>query len=66
MSSRWLTTVQHEPIKLYDINGDLQASYRGYDSVDEVENALSVVGSQDGGCIFGGYKKDIKIFDTDR
>lgn len=61
-----LTTVQHEPIKLYSISGQLLSSYRGYDDVDEVENALSVTTSEDGSSIFGGYKKNIKIFDTER
>lgn len=65
-SSLFLTTVQHEPIKLYNIRGELEASYRGYDDVDEVENALSVISSEDGKSIFGGYKKNIKIFNTDR
>lgn len=61
-----LSTVQHEPIKLYNTNGALQASYRGYDDVDEVENALSVTSSEDGTTIYGGYKKNVKIFDTER
>lgn len=61
-----LTTVQHEPIKMYDLRGQLKASYRGYDDVDEVENALSVASSSDGSTILGGYKKNIKMFDTER
>lgn len=61
-----LTTVQHEPIKMYDLCGQLTASYRGYDDVDEVENALSVASSSDGSTILGGYKKNIKLFDTER
>ena len=34
--------------------------------MDEVENALSVTSSEDGALIFGGYKKNIKIFATER
>lgn len=63
---RFLTTVQNEPIKLYSSNGEVLASYRGYDDVDEVENALSVTCSSDGSALYGGYKKNIKIFNSDR
>lgn len=61
----WISTSQNEPIKLYDgFNGNLTASYRGYDNVDELESAHSVCFSPDGTSIFGGYKKSIKIFST--
>lgn len=66
LSFSFLTTVQNEPIKLYSNLGNLIASYRGYDDVDEVENALSVTCSDDGSQIFGGYKKNIKIFNAER
>lgn len=46
-------------------NGTLRCSYRGYNSVDEVESALSITFSSDGTEIIGGYKKSIKIFRTD-
>lgn len=62
----WLASRQHEPIQMWDaFNGDLRASYRGYDDVDEVEAAISVMFSTDGENVLGGYKKCIRIFDTD-
>lgn len=62
----WLATRQHEPIQMWDAyHGDLRCSYRGYNAVDEVESALSVLFSPDGQEVIGGYKKSIKIFRTD-
>ncbi|XP_011294417.2 telomerase Cajal body protein 1 homolog isoform X1 [Musca domestica] len=61
----WLATRQHEPIHMWDaFTGELRCSYRGYDDVDEVESAIAVAFSNDGQKIVGGYKKNIKIFDT--
>ncbi|XP_073823255.1 telomerase Cajal body protein 1 homolog isoform X2 [Musca autumnalis] len=61
----WLATRQHEPIHMWDaFTGELRCSYRGYDDVDEVESAISVAFSNDGQKVVGGYKKNIKIFDT--
>ncbi|XP_075146117.1 telomerase Cajal body protein 1 homolog [Haematobia irritans] len=61
----WLATRQHEPIHMWDaFTGELRCSYRGYDEVDEVESAISVAFSNDGQKLVGGYKKSIKIFDT--
>ncbi|CAD7000532.1 unnamed protein product [Ceratitis capitata] len=61
----WLASRQHEPIHMWDaFTGELRCSYRGYDSVDEVESAIAITFSNDGEKIFGGYKKSIKIFDT--
>lgn len=45
-------------------DGELRCSYRGYDAVDEVETALSATFSADGTQIIGGYRKSIKIFQT--
>lgn len=61
----WISTSQNEAIKLYDaFNGNLTASYRGYDAVDELESAYSLCFSSDGQQIIGGYKKSIKVFTT--
>ncbi|KAM7353393.1 telomerase Cajal body protein 1 homolog isoform 1-T1 [Cochliomyia hominivorax] len=61
----WLATRQHEPIHMWDaFSGELRCSYRGYDDVDEVESAISIIFSNDAQKIIGGYKKTIKIFDT--
>lgn len=46
-------------------NGTLRCSYRGYNAVDEVESAFSVTFSADASKVIGGYRKDIKIFQTD-
>ncbi|KAI8121582.1 hypothetical protein FF38_12002 [Lucilia cuprina] len=61
----WLATRQHEPIHMWDaFSGELRCSYRGYDEVDEVESAISIIFSNCGEKVIGGYKKTIKIFDT--
>ncbi|XP_073823262.1 uncharacterized protein isoform X2 [Musca autumnalis] len=61
----WLATQQHEPIHMWDaFTGELRCSYRGYDDVDEIESAISVAFSNDGQKVVGGYKKNIKNFDT--
>ena len=44
--------------------GSHKCSFRGYDQVDEIEAALSVTFSADGQKIIAGYKKSLKIFDT--
>ncbi|XP_030377506.1 telomerase Cajal body protein 1 homolog [Scaptodrosophila lebanonensis] len=63
----WLATRQHEPIHMWDaFDGKLRCSYSGYDEVDEVVAAISLAFSHDGEKIFAGYKKSIKIFDTNR
>lgn len=62
----WLATRQHEPIQMWDAyKGSLRCSYRGYNAVDEVDAALSVAFSFDGGDVVGGFKNSIKIFRTD-
>ena len=61
----WLATRQHEPVHMWDaFTGELRCSYRGYDDVDEVESAISIIFSNNGEKVIGGYKKTIKIFDT--
>ncbi|KAH8255724.1 hypothetical protein KR038_009204 [Drosophila bunnanda] len=63
----WLATRQHEPIHMWDaFNGTLRCSFSGYDAVDEVMAAISLAFSGDGQRIFAGYKRCIKIFDTNR
>lgn len=61
----WISSSQNEPIKMFDaFTGSYKCSFRAYDNVDELEAALSVCFSGDGQCIYGGYKKSIKIFTT--
>ncbi|KXJ84061.1 hypothetical protein RP20_CCG020955 [Aedes albopictus] len=64
-TSVWIASRQHEPIQMWDAyTGKLRCSYKGYNAVDEVEAALSLTWSVDGGFIYGGYKKSIKTFDV--
>lgn len=64
-TSVWIASRQHEPIQMWDAyTGKLRCSYKGYNAVDEVEAALSLTWSLDGGFIYGGYKKSIKTFDV--
>ncbi|XP_060522926.1 telomerase Cajal body protein 1 homolog isoform X2 [Cylas formicarius] len=63
----WLSSGHSGPIQLWDaFTGDLRCTYRGYNSVDEVEAAMSVSFSADGQSVFCGYKKNVKIFGTSR
>ncbi|KAJ3625249.1 hypothetical protein MTP99_018810 [Tenebrio molitor] len=63
----WLSSGHEGPIHLWDaFSGNLRCSYRGYNSVDELEAAISVTFSADGQNVFCGYKKNVKIFSTGR
>ncbi|CAH0686281.1 unnamed protein product [Spodoptera exigua] len=63
----WLTTRQNAPVQMWDAyDGSLRCSYRGFDAVDQMEPALSVVFSNDGSKIIAGYKKAIRTFDVER
>ncbi|CAH1636801.1 unnamed protein product [Spodoptera littoralis] len=63
----WLTTRQNAPVQMWDAyDGSLRCSYRGFDAVDQMEPALSVIFSNDGSQIIAGYKKTIRTFDVER
>lgn len=63
----WAASGHEGPIHLWDaFTGELRCSYRGYNSVDELEAAISVTFSADGQNVFCGYKKNVKIFSTGR
>ncbi|XP_059062787.1 telomerase Cajal body protein 1 homolog [Achroia grisella] len=63
----WITTRQNAPIQMWDaFDGSLRCSYRGFNSVDEMEPALSVTFSVEGARIIAGYKKVIRTFDVER
>lgn len=56
-----------QPCHVWDaIHGDLIATFRSYDQVDEVESAFSVAFSPDGSRLVTGHDKYIRIFDTQR
>ncbi|KAH8273993.1 hypothetical protein KR044_007411 [Drosophila immigrans] len=63
----WIATRQHEPIHMWDaFDGRLRCSYSGYNEVDEVIASISLSFSNDGQKIYAGFKRCIKIFDTNR
>ncbi|XP_052749562.1 telomerase Cajal body protein 1 homolog [Galleria mellonella] len=63
----WITTRQNAPIQMWDaFDGSLRCSYRGFNSVDEMEPALSITFSQEGTRIIAGYKKVLRTFDVER
>ncbi|KAH8375078.1 hypothetical protein KR093_003279, partial [Drosophila rubida] len=63
----WIATRQHEPIHMWDaFDGHLRCSYSGYDEVDEVMASISLSFRYDSQKIYAGYKRCIKIFDTNR
>lgn len=47
-------------------DGSLRCSYRGYNSVDEMEPAISVTFTPDANRIIAGYKKYLRTFDVER
>jgi WD40 repeat protein len=55
---------QARPIHLWDaVTGQLRATYRAYNAVDEVTAAYCVAFSHDSTRILGGFNKSIRIFD---
>ncbi|KAI5646178.1 telomerase Cajal body protein 1 [Phthorimaea operculella] len=63
----WLTTRQNAPVQMWDaFDGSLRCSYRGFNSVDEMEPAISVTFTSDATRIIAGYKKVLRTFDIDR
>ena len=56
---------QGHPIHLWDaLSGQLRGSYRAYNAVDEVTAAYCCGFSSDGGRIFAGYQKMLRVFDV--
>ncbi|XP_078437371.1 transducin/WD40 repeat-like superfamily protein isoform X1 [Wolffia australiana] len=61
------STCRDHPIHLWDaFSGQLRATYRAYDAMDEITAALSVSFNTFGTKIFAGYNKCIRIFDVHR
>ncbi|XP_022341261.2 telomerase Cajal body protein 1-like [Crassostrea virginica] len=62
-----LTTSKDNPIHNWDTTtGRLVASYRAYNAMDELTAAYSLCYSLDGSKIYSGFKKMIRVFDTNR
>ncbi|KAG9469512.1 hypothetical protein GDO78_020347, partial [Eleutherodactylus coqui] len=55
------------PIHMWDaFTGDLKASYRAYNHLDELTAAHSLCFSPDGSRLFCGFDKMVRVFDTSR
>ncbi|XP_073403155.1 telomerase Cajal body protein 1 [Dendrobates tinctorius] len=55
------------PIHVWDaFTGDLRASYRAYNHLDELSAAHSLCFSPDGSLLFCGFDKMVRVFDTSR
>ncbi|XP_011866183.1 PREDICTED: telomerase Cajal body protein 1-like isoform X2 [Vollenhovia emeryi] len=63
----FLSTSRESPVHMWDaFTGELRATYRAYNQVDEVEAAISVQFVQSGREIWCGFKNAVRTFDTDR
>ncbi|KAJ8683440.1 hypothetical protein QAD02_019232 [Eretmocerus hayati] len=61
----FLSTSQGSPVHLWDAStGELRATYRAYNLVDEVEAAISVQFTDYGSQIWSGFKNALRTFDT--
>ncbi|KAK9842676.1 hypothetical protein WJX74_000538 [Apatococcus lobatus] len=61
------TTSRAHPVHLWDAcTGQLRATYRAYDAVDEVTPAASVAFSPDGAAVWAGYNRTIHAWDVGR
>ena len=62
-----VVSTQGRPVHLWDaLSGQLRASYRAYNAVDEVTAAYCLAFSSDGGRILAGFNKALRIFDVGR
>ncbi|XP_043469258.1 telomerase Cajal body protein 1 isoform X2 [Leptopilina heterotoma] len=63
----FLSTSQETPIHLWDaFTGELRATYRAYNQVDEVEPAISIRFINSGAEVWSGFKGALRKFDTER
>ncbi|XP_012257686.2 telomerase Cajal body protein 1 isoform X1 [Athalia rosae] len=61
------TTSKESPVHLWDaFTGELRATYRAYNQVDEVEAAISVQFVNSGAEVWCGFKGALRTFDTGR
>ncbi|KAI5712775.1 hypothetical protein M8J76_005275 [Diaphorina citri] len=66
-TSYFLCSSMYAPIHLWDsVGGEIKATYRPYNQVDEVTHAYSLAFSLDGNKIYAGFLSEVKIFSTDR
>ncbi|XP_076634840.1 telomerase Cajal body protein 1 homolog [Colletes latitarsis] len=63
----FLSTSRESPIHLWDaFNGELRATYRAYNQVDEVEASISVQFIDSAREIWAGFKNTLRIFDVEQ
>lgn len=63
--NRLLSSCRDNPIHLWDAySGQLVATYRAYNQVDEVVAANCVAFDAAGAKIYSGYDKTVRIFDV--
>ena len=63
----FLAACRGRSLALYDaLYGSVRASYRAHDHLDEDVSALCAAFSPDGGRIFAGYDRCVRVFDTAR
>ncbi|KAL0122819.1 hypothetical protein PUN28_007477 [Cardiocondyla obscurior] len=63
----FLSTSRESPVHLWDaFTGELRATYRAYNQVDEVEASISVQFVESGSEIWCGFKNAVRTFDTGR
>ncbi|XP_063975959.1 telomerase Cajal body protein 1 [Diachasmimorpha longicaudata] len=63
----FISTSKETPVHLWDaFTGQLRATYRAYNQVDEVEAAISVQFSDQGQTVWAGFKGALRSFDTNR
>lgn len=62
-----MSTSRESPIHLWDaFNGELRATYRAYNQVDEVESSISVQFIDSAREVWAGFKNALKTFDVER
>ena len=62
-----LSTSRGRPVHLWDaVSGTLRASYVGFNHLDEVDAANSVVFEPSGRFIYAGYERAVRVFDVTR
>ncbi|CAL7933929.1 unnamed protein product [Xylocopa violacea] len=63
----FLSTSRESPIHLWDaFNGELRATYRAYNQVDEVEAAISIQFIDFAKEVWAGFKNALRVFDMER
>ncbi|KAF3430159.1 hypothetical protein E2986_09221 [Frieseomelitta varia] len=62
----FLSTSRESPIHLWDaFNGELRATYRAYNQVDEVEAAISIQFVDSAKKVWAGFKNALRMFDME-